>query len=694
MHSYSISVPLVRFWDRPEESLREVQRLGASRVFLCVSRGLNSEAENRRELERLAVAIPFYESAGLEVGVWLSSIGHGGPLTGGHNDAARGFTRLVGLHGRICGEDSFCPLDPDFSAAVCRQVRGIAAAGARMIMLDDDFRLGTRADCGCICDRHMAEYRRRLGEAIAPEDVLTRAFSGEPNRYRQVFYDLMGDTLRGFARQLRAAVDSVNPAIRLGACACCTVWDGDGVDSIELAHILAGQTRPFLRLIGAAYWPTFWAPPADRLAYVAELERMQGFWCADADLELMAEGDVYPRPRSFVPSAYLEAFETILRADGRIGGILKYGVDYCSLPRYETGYADRAERNRAVAEAISSRFAGKSDVGVGVACTMKKLMHCVFQDPKKELDNDYRRSHFLQPEQQLLTNNSIPIAYGSADVQVVFGENARHLDLSALPKGLLLDADAAAMLEARGLDVGLAAAAPLSETPATEAFTVETDIVPLGSRAKPGAETAALESSAPETDVVPFGSRNGLSELTAKPGAETAAQESSTPETDVVPLGSRDGLSALTAKPGAETLSWFVSQTRTPSAYRYENAAGLRVLVLGFRAAQAVSNARFQRSYYRQNQLIRTIEWLGRQPIPASCPKNPDLYLLCKRGAHSMSVGLWNLFPDAVLTPTVTLDRPGRRVEFWNASGHIDGRQVYFDCDIPAFSFAGFEVFD
>lgn len=638
MHSYHISVPLVRYWDRPEESLREVQRLGALRVFLCVSRGLGSEAENHRELEQLAKAIPFYEAAGLEVGVWLNSIGHGGPLTGGHNDTASGFTRLVGLHGRICGEDSFCPLDPDFSATICQQVQGIAAAGAKMIMLDDDFRLGTRADCGCICDRHMAEYRRRLEEDIAPEDVLTRAFSGEPNRYRQVFYDLMGDTLREFARQLRAAVDRVNPSIRLGTCSCCTVWDGDGVDSIELARILAGNTRPFLRLIGAAYWPTCWVPPADRLAYVAELERMQGFWCAGTGIEVFSEGDVYPRPRSFVPSAYLEAFETILRADGRTEGILKYGVDYCSLPRYETGYADRAERNRTVTEEISRRFAGKSDVGVGVACAMKKLMHCVFQNPKKELDNDYRRSNFLQPEQQLLTNNSIPIAYdGSADVQIVFGENAKHLDLSNLPKGLLLDADAAATLEARGLDVGFIAATPLQETPAHEYF------------------------------------------------AE---------EADVVPLGNSKGLISLTASPDAETLSWFVGQTRTPSAYRYENAAGLRVLVLGFRAAQAASNARFQRSYYRQSQLIRTIEWLGRQPLPAVCPKNPDLYLLCKRGSHSMSVGLWNLFPDAVLTPVVTLDRPGCRVEFWNAVGHLEGNQVCFDCDLPAFSFAGFEVFD
>lgn len=637
MHSYHISVPLVRYWDHPEESLCEAQRLGASRVFLCVSRGLGSEAENRRELEQLAEAIPFYEAAGLEVGVWLSSIGHGGSLTGGHNDTADGFTRLVGLHGQICGEDSFCPLDPDFSAAICQQVHNIAAAGAKMIMLDDDFRLGTRADCGCICDRHMAEYRRRLGEDIAPEDVLPLAFSGEPNRYRQVFYDLMGDTLRGFARRLRAAVDRVNPSIRLGACSCCTVWDGDGVDSIELAQILAGNTRPFLRLIGAAYWPTCWAPPADRLAYVAELERMQGFWCSGTGIEIFSEGDVYPRPRSFVPSAYLEAFDTILRADGRTEGILKYGVDYCSLPRYETGYADRAERNRTVAEEISHRFAGKSDVGVGVACTMKKLMHCVFQNPQKELDNSYRISHFLQPEQQLLTNNSIPIAYGAADVRIVFGENAKHLDLSTLPKGLLLDADAAATLEARGLDVGLITAAPLQETPTHEYF------------------------------------------------AE---------EADVAPLGNKKGLISLTAKPDAETLSWFVGQMRTPSAYRYENAVGLRVLVLGFRAEQAVSNARFQRSYYRQSQLIRTIEWLGRQPLPAVCSKNPDLYLLCKRGPHSMSVGLWNLFPDAVLTPTVTLDRPGCRVEFWNAAGHLEGNQVCFDCDIPAFSFAGFEVFD
>ena len=383
MQSYTVSVPLVRFAEHYEENIREVKRLGASRVFLCPGQGFGTEAENERDYEALTRAIPIYRAAGLEVGIWISTIGHGGTHPVPYPaEPEGGFTRLVGLKGQICAEDSFCPLDPSFSGAVCRHIGRLAETGPDLIMIDDDYRLGTRGGCGCICDRHMAELRRRLGEDIAPEDVLTKAFTGGPNRYRDTFYHLMGDTLRNFARQMRAAVDRVNPDIRFGACSCITVWDGDGVDSIELAHIMAGKTKPFLRQIGAPYWPAArWSKPADRLAYVIELERMQSHWCEAQGIEVLAEGDVYPRPRYMVPSAYLELFDTALRADNRLDGILKYGVDYNARPLCETGYADRAARNRTVAAEIHRRFAGKSDAGIGVCCTMKKLLGRTIEDP-------------------------------------------------------------------------------------------------------------------------------------------------------------------------------------------------------------------------------------------------------------------------------------------------------------------------
>lgn len=632
---YKTSVPLVRFFERQEENIAEAKRLGASRVFLCVGRGLAGEAANRAELARLSENIPVYEAAGFEVGVWFSTIGHGGPLAGDCGGAPQGgFTNIVGLKGVSKG-DSFCPLDPAFSEAICGHVRGIAEAGAKMIMIDDDFRLSSRGDCGCTCERHLAEYRRRLGENIAREEILKKAFTGGPNRYRDVWYGLMGDTLRGFARQMREAVDSVDPSVRLGACSCMTVWDADGVDSIELARILAGHTKPFLRLIGAAYWPALWGPPCQHLQYVAELERMQQHWCEGTGIEIFSEGDVYPRPRHFVPAAYLEAFDTILRADGGFDGILKYGVDYCSSPRYETGYADRAERSAPLYAAIEKHFAGKRCAGAGVACTMKKIRAKVFSEPEREIGADYDGG-FFQPEQILLTDNSVPMTYGEAPVTVAFGENARYL--GALPGGLLLDAPAALILERQGVDTGLASAEPYAP---------------------------------------------------AAVGGEHYFEENET-----IYLADAAGLMKLSPKPGAEVLSEFRGEIAAPSALQYENAQGTRFCILGFDADKSKRNERFSRNYCRQSQLIRSLAWLGRAPLPAVCAKNPDLYLLCKRGGGSMAVGLWNIFPDAVLSPVIELDKAYTRVEFINCSGSLDGNRVRLDADIPAYGFAGFEVFE
>ena len=59
-----------------------------------------------------------------------------------------------------------------------------------------------------------------------------------------------------------------------------------------------------------------------------------------------------------------------------------------------------------------------------------------------------------------------------------------------------------------------------------------------------------------------------------------------------------------------------------------------------------------------------------------------------------MAVGLWNLFPDAVLSPVIALDKAYSRAEFINCSGSLDGDRVRLDADIPAYGFAGFEVFE
>ena len=70
---YTLSVPVTN-WS-PDRSLdcaatlKELRRAGAERVFLCVCRSVAPEAEKRAQLAALRQNIPFFEQAGLEVGV-------------------------------------------------------------------------------------------------------------------------------------------------------------------------------------------------------------------------------------------------------------------------------------------------------------------------------------------------------------------------------------------------------------------------------------------------------------------------------------------------------------------------------------------------------------------------------------------------------------------------------------------------
>ena len=81
---YKISVPVKnrpagREMDR-EAVLAALRRVGAQRTFLCVCRSVADADERAAEIESLRRNRPFFEAAGLEVGVWMSALGHGGPL--------------------------------------------------------------------------------------------------------------------------------------------------------------------------------------------------------------------------------------------------------------------------------------------------------------------------------------------------------------------------------------------------------------------------------------------------------------------------------------------------------------------------------------------------------------------------------------------------------------------------------------
>jgi hypothetical protein len=58
-----------------------------------------------------------------------------------------------------------------------------------------------------------------------------------------------------------------------------------------------------------------------------------------------------------------------------------------------------------------------------------------------------------------------------------------------------------------------------------------------------------------------------------------------------------------------------------------------------------------------------------------------------------MAVALANVFMDEILTPTIRLDKPYKRIRFAGCDGRLDGDTVTLS-DLSPYAFAAFEVFE
>lgn len=114
---------------RPRSDGRGARRVGATRVWLCSARGIEGETRLAEEERLLIENRAFFEQSGLEVGVWICSLGHGGALIQDDPDALRNagkYRRMVGMNGTTC-DDTFCPSDEAFVRDYADWVGRIAA---------------------------------------------------------------------------------------------------------------------------------------------------------------------------------------------------------------------------------------------------------------------------------------------------------------------------------------------------------------------------------------------------------------------------------------------------------------------------------------------------------------------------------------------------------------------------------------
>lgn len=642
---YTVTIPvMIRAGFQAEETLAELKRSGTDRVLLALPRSMKRTAGGFRIdtdafMDVLRELIPRYEAAGLEVGVWLGeTMGHG--MGAGRGDYVyQPFVNILGHE----ANGGFCCADGTFRADVTEWAANAAGAGAKLIVLDDDWRMnahGAGIFSGCMCPDHVKRYAELAGEDLGREEIVRRTFTGGPSRYRDLWRSLMGGDMLRLAREIREAVDRVNPDCRVGICTAPSVVGKEGADFMQIADALAGKTRPWVRLIGAPYW----AKNGADLAAVMTLERRQAHmaerWRDERDAEILLEGDVYPRPRFVCPSAYLECADQIARADRQFTGAMKYMMDYTSSPRYEHGYIDRHVKNAALGREIERLFPLCAQTGFVPLEAADLFRHMNFGEglsPEEADASSYE--DFRGIATRYLCGACVPVSF-DAGVPVVFGENARLVGSRwhRVEYGAVLDAVSAQILTEKGWDVGAASFGEAFGAKSPETF---------------------LETG----EIVPF---------------------------------SGHVYRRIVPKAGAEVLTRF--SDGSPAAFRYENRDGGRFLVYPIIASSADTGSTYFRSYERHRELMAQGRWIGEAypegiRFPADCAGNPDLYMITTYrrmpdGHYAGQAGLWNLFPDAVEEPVIELDAEPEEVRYVNCTGEVSGRTVRLS-RIEPFGFAG-----
>lgn len=628
---YKITVPTIitNGHFNKEKTLKELKRCGADRVALAIDREIDYKFSSPENLKLLKEMVDYYRENGFEVLVWLGeTLGHDNAYS---VDAKYTQMKAFDYNGEIKDIGAFCPLDEKFKEDFCRWIRDVAKCGPDLIMLDDDFRLSNRSGVfmGCCCDKHLHQMSEKLGEKIELSQLKELVFDNGKNKYCDAWLDSQKEAMEDFAKALRDALNEVNPKIRLSFCACTGSWGQEGWNAAEMARIMAGDTKPFLRTIGAPYWA---ALGNNKLGDIIEMERSQLGKLPEG--EVFVEGDTYPRPRTACPAAFLECYDMIIRADGRADGILKYMLDYVSDADYETGYVDAMVRNTSTYNMIEELFGGGESIGVRPYIAKNVGEQQGLKD----------RGGVAAPVLKFISLNSLPSTYEKGYVNVIFGEHARYVSEEELKWGNIIDISAAKILTERGIDVGIK------------------EIIEDGEYTQKGFTDLPQEFFVEEGTYVRLNAGLRPKKVLKKSGARTVTE-------------------------------YVYGQTmRQDGDFEYENSDGIRFRVMTFDAKDAQWNKEWWATYAKRRSMVKSIKWLGETLAVCPEGNYPELYVIAKKKDKLVAAGFWNLFADRIDNMRVRIEQEFKEIRFVNCKGHTEGDTVVLDTVLYPYEFAGFEI--
>lgn len=568
---------------------------------------------------------PKYRAKGIEPYFWLGhSLGHGGELSA---KSQVPFQVMVGADGDEA-PGCFCPLDEAVKQYLVDVVTTLAKAGIPLILLDDDFRVNYHmpgVDIGCFCPKHMERFNRENGTGYTRRELAELVYAGGDIRAK--FLKMAGDSLLELAQAIEQAVHKVNPNTRLGLATAMIHYSSEGYDIRQMAKVLAGPTRPYLRVFGAPYHVK---NNPMQLGFTVDTAKHLADHLSGHDIEIIGEGDTYPHTRFFTNRTALQTHLLASRCSG-VRNMLHYPFCFAASPDFETIYVETAQKLRP-AMAMLDQLLPETQAATGIQPVLDfgNLNHI-------PISRAMTRRERVWPDEpmalKMLSQFGIPtVPARQAVSQPVllagyngFGYTDEQLNIM-LDRGAIIDATAAKWLLRRGFDIGLESVTDLDAVPTFEEFCGRFS-----------------------------GRYQGEQVWLLCPG--------DTP------------FFALAPKAEAQVTGWYINGTdgsRTPSCVAYEKASR-KIFTLGFdffsvRASfQAVSNVA------RAEQMRNVCRWLG---VDIFVENQEFLYINAYRQENTRTVCLVQTNTDKTDTVCLYLkDSPARELCFYTQDGQ---RQIHY----------------
>jgi hypothetical protein len=358
------------------------------------------------------------------------------------------FPSIEDSAGHKSQDNKKCPLDEGFVADYAAKVQSVAKAHPAMICIEDDFTLSGRGLNGgaCYCKRHLAEFAKRHGRALPAKEIAEafRSRSAENLAVRRAFADTVRESLVSLAHKVRAAVDEVDPSIRIMVCEPGGAdKDGDAIEAV--ARAFAGATRPAVRPHGAIYGAeTTPATIPGALAHaVWTIERLP------KDVETFFEADAYPHNRFYSSASQLlsmMAGATMAGGDDFLFYCLQYLDDPLEDPGYANAFLALKPRLDAVRQFVAEHEARLSGARIYWRAEDLSLTRGYGYSHGQQLSSGaYMLSKFGIPYTTRADGGGPVLLLGEV-AETMSDEEIREL----LSGGVLMDAPAAVLLAKRG----------------------------------------------------------------------------------------------------------------------------------------------------------------------------------------------------------------------------------------------------